>query len=70
MNMEGNRFYLEKGPFRTEEEHWAYIEELVNELHGELVDIGAGYIEGPESDLCNAAALFRREKARQRPRPF
>ena len=53
-----SRFYLEKTPFETEAEHWQYVRELAEELHSELVDLGAGYGTGPELALAKAVHDF------------
>lgn len=57
----GRRFYLVKGPFKTEEEQWEYVLKLAKEMHSELVDIGAIYQAGeeqPEGKLARAVAEF------------
>lgn len=66
----GRRFYLVKGPFKTEDDHWEYITKLANELHLELVDIGAHLTGGANEELMQALHDFLNEDEVEHERRF
>lgn len=63
----GMRFYVEKGPFKNDDEHRDYIRKLAEELHSELVDMGASYGTGPEIALAKAVYDFVQQESSAKP---
>lgn len=69
MKMEGSpsdpRFYLEKGPFKTHDDHLNYVDDLLMELHGELVDLGFTYEGGLRDALATSVFDYLRSRGKQ-----
>lgn len=67
--MEGSlphpRFYLEKGPFATEEAHLDYLDDLLQEVHSELVDLGFAYEGGLKDQLATAVFDYLQSRGKQ-----
>jgi hypothetical protein len=69
VKMEGSlpypRFYLEKGPFETHDDQLNYVDDLLMELHGELVDLGFAYEGGLKDKLATAVFDYLESRGKQ-----
>lgn len=69
LKMEGSmphpRFYLKKGPFEAHDDQLRYVDELLMELHGELVDLGFAYEGGLKDKLATAVFEYLEGRGKQ-----